>query len=162
MPNTDYHLLIEGVRGEFKRDGKDEGIEIQRFEFGAQVARDGASGQARQRRRYTDVKFNKVLDRASPTLQTMLATNAKIKKATLSVHKAAGDKRLLYYKVILSDAYVSFYNVVGEDSEDRFGSIPRDEFCINFRKIEVEYTKQSQEGDKDGGVSFSDTLDQIV
>jgi type VI secretion system secreted protein Hcp len=159
MSSTDYKLIIESVRGEMKREGKDEGLDIQRFEFGAELARDGASGMGRQRRRYSDVKFFKLLDRASPTLQTMLATNAKIRKATLSVYKGAGEKRLLYYQITLSDAYISSYKIVGYDYEDQFGAIPRDEFSINYRKIDVDYTKQNQEGEPDGTVSFSDQLD---
>jgi type VI secretion system secreted protein Hcp len=160
MSSVDYKLVIESVRGEMKRDGKDDGIEVQSFEFGAEVARDGASGTARQRRRYSDVKFTKLVDRASPTLQSMLATNAKIKKATLSVYKGDGDKRLLYYQLTLSDGYISSYRIVGQDRDDQFGAIPRDEFSINFRKIDVDYTKQNQKGDADGTVSFSDQLDQ--
>jgi len=120
---------------------------------------DGASGSARQRRRYSDIKFHKLVDRASPSIQTMLATNAKIKKATLSVFKGDGDKRLLFYKVTLTDAYISSYKIVGMDFEDKFGALPRDEFTINFRKIDVDYTKQNQKGDADGTVSFSDQLD---
>src|SRR4051812_12372437 len=114
MSETDYNLVIESVRGELKRDNNRGGMDILRVEVGAQVARAGAGGQARQRRRYTDVTFHKLVDRSSPTLQTMLATNAKIKTATLNCFKAAGDKRLLYYKVTLMDAYISSYKIVGE------------------------------------------------
>jgi type VI secretion system Hcp family effector len=159
MSSTDYKLVIESVRGEMKRKDTEEGLDIQRFEFSAEVARDGASGSARQRRRYSDVKFFKLVDRASPTIQTMLATNSKIKTATLSCHKGDGRKRLLYYKVTLHDAYISSYKIVGTDFQDEYGAIPRDEFSMNFRKIDIEYTKQNQAGDADGTVSFTDQLD---
>jgi type VI secretion system secreted protein Hcp len=161
MASCDYKLVIESVRGEMKREGTHDGIDVQRFEFGAEVARDGASGLARQRRRYSDVKFTKLVDRASPTLQSMLATNTKIRKATLSCYKGDGDKRLLFYQVTLSDAYISAYRIIGEDFRDEFGAIPRDEFSINFRKIDVDYTKQNNKGDADGTISFSDQLDSV-
>ena len=159
MSSTDYELVIESVRGEMRRDGADNKIDIQKFEFETHVAREGASGVSRMRRQYTDVTFTKLLDRASPTLQSMLATNSVIKTATLKVYKAAGDQRLLYYKLILSDGYISSYKIVGEHLHDEYGAIPRDEFSINFRKIEVDYTKQAQEGGGSGSVSFTDTLD---
>ena len=158
MSSTNYHLTIESVRGEMKRDSKDHGIEVQRFEFGASVARDGASGAGKQRRQYTDVKFSKLVDKSSPTLQTMLATNAKIKTATLTAHKAAGDNALVFYKIVLTDGYVSSYKILGMDFGDEFGAIPRDEFSINFRKIEVTYVKQNQKGDADGSVMFTDEV----
>ena len=160
MSNTNYHLTIESVRGEMKREQKDHGIEVMTFEFGASVARDGASGQGKQRRQYTDVKFTKLVDRSSPTLQSMLATNSKIKTATLVVAKAGGDNPLEYYKVILSDAYIASYKIRGADFQDQWGAIPRDEFSINFRKIEVTYVKQDQKGLPDGSVMFSDEINQ--
>lgn len=159
MTATDYKLVIESVRGEMKRDNKDDAIQVLRFEFGADTARDGSSGQARQKRRYTDVKFSKLIDRSSPTLQSMLATNSLIKKAVLSVYKANGNERLLYYQVTLADGYISNYRIVGQELNDEFGAIPRDEFSINFRKITVEYTKQNQQGQPDGTVTFNDQLD---
>jgi len=39
MATTDYNLLIESVRGELKRDANHDGIDIHRFEFGAELAR---------------------------------------------------------------------------------------------------------------------------
>ena len=93
----------------------------------------------------------------------MLATNGKIKKATLTVEKAgdkdADGKPLIYYRLILSDAYISSYKICGEELDDEFGTIPRDEFSINFRKIDVEYTEQHRSGGGAGAVMFSDELD---
>jgi len=163
MMQTNYQLTIESVRGEMKRDGKTDQIEVRSFEFGVEVARDGASGQASQRRRYTDVTFTKLVDRSSPSIQQLLATNGKIKKATLTVEKAgdkdADGKPLIYYRLILSDAYISSYKICGEELDDEFGTIPRDEFSINFRKIDVEYTEQHRSGGGAGAVMFSDELD---
>ena len=160
MSGTNYHLTIESVRGEMKRDQKDHGIEVMTFEFSSSVARDGASGQGKQRRQYTDVKFTKLVDRASPTLQSMLATNSKIKTATLVARKAAGDTALEFYKLVLTDGYISSYKIMGADFQDQWGAIPRDEFSINFRKIEVTYVKQDQKGNADGSVMFADEVNQ--
>jgi len=159
MATTDYHLIIESIRGETKRPTGDDGMDILRFELAADVVRDGMTGQAQGRRRYTDMKFHKILDKASPTIMQMLAQNAKIRKATLTCRKTGGHA-LEYYKIVLSDAYIASYKVVGADFKDEFGAIPREEFTINYRKIDVEYTKQNDKGGADGTVNFSDSLNQ--
>ena len=51
-------------------------------------------------------------------------------------------------------------NVDWRQGCDEFGAIPREEFCINFRKIDVEYTKQNARGGPDGTVNFSDALNE--
>ena len=159
MATTDYHLVIESVRGETKRPTGDNGLDILRFEYAVDVARDAASGTASGRRRYSDVKFQKIIDQSSPTILQMLAQNRKIGKATLTCRKSGGQA-LDYYKVVLSDGYISSYKVVGASMTDEFGAIPREEFCINFRKIDVEYTKQNAKGGPDGTVNFSDALNE--
>ena len=87
----------------------------------------------------------------------MLATNAKIRQATLRLSKAGGDE-LIFYKVILKDAYIVSYKLHGEDLPDEFRSHPREEFEISFRRIEVEYEEQNEKGLKAGGVFFVDDI----
>lgn len=159
MAKADYHLVIEAVRGELKRADKDEGIEIHSFEFSTEVPKDMTTGMARGRRRYSDVKFRKILDKSSPALQQMLAQHAEIKTATLTCQKAGDSGVMLeYYKVVWSNAYVSSYHISGENRPDEFGPIPRDEFTLNFNKVEFTYTMQASKGGKAGSTSFADEL----
>ena len=162
MAQTDYRLVIDSVRGELKRTGQqNEGIDIHSFEYSTDAPHDAATGQATGRRRYSDVTFTKLLDKASPMLQLMLAQHSKIRKATLTCCKAGDHGEMLkYYEVIWTDAYISSYRVRGEDAGDEFGAIPRDEFTMNFRKIEVNYTLQTSKGSSAGSTSFADELNE--
>jgi type VI secretion system secreted protein Hcp len=160
MAKTDYQLVIESVKGEMKRDGKEEGIEVFEFRFEADIPRDAATGQARARRRYSDITFVKLLDRSSPIIMQMLSTHSKIKKATLTLHKAGDiDKDgtpLKYYTLVVSDAYISSYKIHGDGSLVDIATIPRDEFTINYRKIEIEYKPQNAKGMAEGSTMFAD------
>ena len=160
MSKTDYHLTIDSVRGELKRNAQAESIEIISFEYNADSPHDAGSHEPSGRRRYSDVTFTKLLDRSSPILQTMLSQHSKIKKATLTCFKAGDHGEMLkYYEVSWSDAFVSSYRVRGEKLTDEFGSLPREEFSINFRKIEVTYILQASHGGSAGGTVFIDEFD---
>jgi type VI secretion system secreted protein Hcp len=156
MASTNYILKIESIRGETKRGGKDDLIEVLSFEYGMSAGHFQGEGNAK-RRNYTNVRFTKLIDRSSLTIQQMLATNAKIRQATLTLSKAGGDP-LTFYKVVLKDAFIVSYKIRGEDLPDEFRSFPREEFEISFRRIEVEYEEQDQQGLRAGSVSFTDDI----
>jgi type VI secretion system secreted protein Hcp len=153
---TNYILNIESVRGETKRDGKDDLIEVLSFEYGISAAHFQGEGSAK-RRKYTNVRFRKLVDRSSVVIQQMLATNSKIRQATLTLSKAGGEE-LIFYKVVLKDAYIASYKILGEDFPDEFRALPKDEFEISFRRIEIEYEEQNNQGLKAGHVSFVDDI----
>jgi type VI secretion system secreted protein Hcp len=156
MASTNFILKIESIRGETKRDGKDDLIEVLSFEYG--ISTGHFQGEANSKRRnYTNVRFTKLIDRSSVGIQQMLATNSKIRQATLRLSKAGGDE-LIFYTVILKDAYIVSYKLRGEDLPDEFRSMPREEFEISFRRIEVEYEEQNEKGLKAGAVSFVDDI----
>jgi type VI secretion system secreted protein Hcp len=155
MASTNFILKIESIRGETKRNGKDDLIEVLSFEYG--ISAGHFQGEATSKRRYTNVRFRKLIDRSSVAIQQMLATNSKIRQATLSLSKAGGEV-LIFYKVILKDAYIVSYKIRGEDLPDEFRSMPREEFEISFRRIEVDYEEQNKDGLKAGGVSFLDDI----
>lgn len=156
MASTNFTLEIESVRGETKRHGKEAIIEVLSFEYGISTGHFQWEAKSK-RRNYTNVRFTKLIDRSSVGIQQMLATNSKIRQATLSLSKAGGDE-LIFYKVILKDAYIVSYKLHGEDLPDEFRSFPREEFEISFRRIEVEYEEQSEKGLKAGHVSFADDI----
>jgi type VI secretion system secreted protein Hcp len=160
MSKTDYRLTIDSVRGELKRPTtQPEAIEVLSFEFSADAPHDAATGQATGRRRYSDVTFTKLVDKSSPMLQTMLAQHSNIRKATLTCFKAGDHGELLkFYEVSWSDAFISSYRVRGQFLPDEFAALPRDEFTINFRKIEVKYTVQASLGGSAGDTMFTDEL----
>lgn len=156
MASTNYILKIESIRGETKRDGKDDLIEVLSFEYGISAGHFQGEGSSK-RRKYTNIRFRKLVDRSSVVIQQMLATNSKIRQATLTLSKAGGDE-LIFYKVVLKDAYIVSYKVHGEDFSDEFRALPKDEFEISFRRIEIEYEQQNNRGLKEGHVSFIDDI----
>lgn len=153
---TNYILKIDSVRGETRREGKDDLIEVLSFEYGISAGHFQGEGNSK-RRAYTNVRFTKLVDRSSVTIQQMLATNSKIRQATLTLNKAGGEQ-LEFYKVTLKDAYIVSYKIRGEDLPDAYRSLPRDEFEISFRRIEIEYEEQNEQGLRKGGVSFADDI----
>ena len=156
MASTNYILKIESIRGETKRDGKDDLIEVLSFEYGISAGHFQGEGSSK-RRKYTNIRFRKLVDRSSVVIQQMLATNSKIRQATLTLSKAGGDE-LIFYKVVLKDAYIVSYKIHGEDFPDEFRALPKDEFEISFRRIEIEYEQQNERGLKEGHVSFMDDI----
>ena len=156
MASTNYVLKIESVRGETKRDGKDDLIEVLSFEYGISAGHFQGEGSSK-RRKYTNIRFRKLVDRSSVAIQQMLATNSKIRQATLTLSKAGGEE-LIFYKVVLKDAYIVSYKVHGEDFPDEFRAFPKDEFEISFRRIEIEYEEQNNRGLRGGHVSFMDDI----
>jgi type VI secretion system secreted protein Hcp len=157
MGTTNYTLQIESVRGETKRNGKTDLIEVLGFEYGVSAGHfQGETGH--RRRSYTNVRFTKLTDRSSVTIQQMLAQNSKIRQATLSLTKSGGDEPLVYYKVVLKDGFFTSFKIRGEDAADEYASMPREEFEISFRRIEIEYEEQSETGVKGGSVSFADDI----
>ncbi len=158
MAASDYILKIESVRGETRRrDGDDDLIEVLTFEFGASSSH-FQGGPTTKHRAYSNMRFTKLLDKSSTTIQQLLSTNAQIRQATLTARKAGGEQHLIYYKVVLRDAYVVSYKVRGEDLPDEYRSMPRDEFELSFTKIDVEYTEQTQRGTRGVTKNFSDDV----
>jgi type VI secretion system secreted protein Hcp len=156
MASSDYILKIESVRGETKRaNSEDESIQVMTFELG--MSSSHFEGPGPKHRRYTNLRFTKLLDRSSTALQQMLATNSKIRQATLTVRKAGGEQ-IIYYTIILKDAFIVSYKIRGEELPDEFRSLPRDEFEISFSKIEIEYSDQTQKGFKGSTSTFRDDI----
>ncbi|MCL2385296.1 MAG: type VI secretion system tube protein Hcp [Alphaproteobacteria bacterium] len=155
MQSTNYILKIESIRGETRRDGKDDLIEVLSFEYG--ISAGHFEGRQTKRRNYTNIKFSKIVDRSTAAIQQMLVSNSNIRQATLTLSKAGGDQ-LVYYTLILKDAYIVSYKVHGEDFPDDYRALPREEFEISFRQIEVDYEVQNQKGLKGGAVSFRDDI----
>ncbi|WP_400770865.1 type VI secretion system tube protein Hcp [Methylosinus sporium] len=156
MSSTNYTLQIDSVRGEARRGGKDDLIEVLGFEY-ATTANHFQGEPGHKRRSYSNVRFRKVVDRSSVTIQQMLAQNTKVRKATLSLTKGGGEP-LVYYTLILKDAYFVSYKICGEDAADEFAALPKEEFEISYRRLEVEYEAQDDRGLKDGAVSFADDI----
>lgn len=144
MARSDYYLKIDGIKGESLDDKHKDEIEILSFSFGATNAGSGGvgSGHGTGRVNIHDIHFTKNHDLSSPSLFQHCCTGKHIPNALLTLRKA-GDKPLEYLKIKLSDIIVSSFQTTAHGEQDPY---PKDEFTLNYAKIEKEYTKQDQKG----------------
>jgi len=158
--SASYIVKIEGVRGESKKRNEEGVIEINSFAFGVTNQGSGVSDK-HKRRHYTDVHIKKYVDKSSTNIMNLLRRNAMIEKVSIIARKATGTGDYLeFLKIKLHDAYISTYNISGDKDSDGPDDmpLPQDEFTVNFRKIEVEYSAQDNKGQGEGATTFMDEL----
>ena len=141
---SDYLLVLDGIPGE-SVDAKYPGaIEIETFSFGVSnagsviIGGGGGAGKAN----FTELSFNKRLDKTSPLLYLSCANGRHLPSATLILRKPAGDKPFEYYVVKLTEVMVSSVQTGGAAG----GGTPTESFSLSFAKIEFIYTPQRADG----------------
>ncbi len=145
--SVDYFLKLDGVEGESKNDRHRNEIEILSFSWGLSqggtsgVRGGGGAGKAS----FQDMHFSMPLSKASPKLFLAAATGEHIPKAVFT--SAKPDKNGDYLKITLTDILVSSYQQDGSQ-----GTIPTDQFSLNFTKIEYEYSPTKPDGSLDASV----------
>jgi type VI secretion system secreted protein Hcp len=129
---SDYLLELDGIKGESKDRIHRNAIELESWSFGA--SNPGASVDGAN---FSEIKFTKHIDKASPHLILRCATGKHIPKAVLYGRKSSTDTTD-YFKVTMEDVLVSSYQV-GADG----GDLATDSLSLNFAKIEFFYTQGS-------------------
>lgn len=149
---SDAFLKIEGIPGESTDAKHADEIVVTSFRTGfvqQPVTASGAGGSA-GKAVLQDLTLTKWLDKASPLLMLKCAQGTHLPTAVLTVRKA-GEDRLEYYKITLSDVLISSISSEGTSSGDR----PTESLSLNFSKIEWEYTPQKADGSADTPVKGS-------
>ena len=152
---TDYLLEIEGIKGESQDEKHKEKIEIHSFSWGvtnsSNVGTGGGGGTGKAS--FSDLMFNKQMDKASPLLFKAAATGEHIKKAVLTARKAGGKAgQIEDLTITLSDVMVSSYQMGGSSGDS---SIPLDSVSLRSTDIKVEYKPQKADGSLEGAVAAS-------
>jgi type VI secretion system secreted protein Hcp len=98
-----------------------------------------------------ELRCFKNIDRGSPVLMQALRANDTVKKATLTCRKA-GKEQHEYLKITIHNARLTAYSVNAD------GAVPTEEFSFSFKKIEVEYREQRQDGLTGGSVLYADEI----
>ena len=144
---SDYLLEIDGIKGESSDSKHKDTIEIESFSWGATNAGSHASGGGGGAGKvvFQDLHFTTHVNKSSPLLMLACATGQHIKKAVLFVRKQGGDQQE-FYTVTLEDILVSSYQSGGHAGG---GSVPTDQFALNFTKIKYEYKPQKADGSLD-------------
>jgi type VI secretion system secreted protein Hcp len=148
---TDFHLEIDGIKGESTDEKFKDQIQLMSFSWGASNAGShgvGAGGGA-GKVAFQDLHCMMQVNKASPLLMLKCSTGDHITKATLHVRKQGGAQEE-YYTVKLEDLLVSSYQSGGSDGS---GDQPTDQFSLNFTKIVFEYKPQKKDGTLDAAVT---------
>ena len=142
MP-ADYLLEIDGIKGESKDSKHPDTIEIESVSWGASNAGTMAfgSGGGAGKVHFEDIHFTASVNRASPSLILACATGTHIKKAQLFVRKQGGQQQD-YLVIVLEDLLVSAY----QSSDNGPGTVPMDQFSLNFATVEFKYRMQKDDG----------------
>ena len=133
-------LKVDGIPGESRADKHKGEIELVGFSWGVtNTGNPGGGGGGAGRAQFSDLSFTKRVDKSSPVLFLACASGKHIKEAQLSVRKA-GRAALEYLKIKLTDVLVtSFQETAGEET-------PVESVAFDFRRIDVEYTPQHDDG----------------
>lgn len=156
MAQVDYHLKLEGIKGESKDAKHKDEIEIHSWSFGATNSGSFASGGGGGAGKVVmgDIHFTTNAALHSPKILLACCQGEHIKSAVLTCRKAGKDQQE-YLKITLSDILVSSYRTSGSGGQ---GIIPLDEFTLNFAKIEKEYKEQKEDGSMGGVVKATYNL----
>jgi type VI secretion system secreted protein Hcp len=149
----DAFLQIENVQGESTDSSHANWIEVVDFNVGCEQPASGSSrstagGATSGRVACYPLRFRHLIDKASPKLYIACCQGAHIKKITLEVCRATGDKQV-YYKVDLEDTVVSRIDTVGEGKSDE--SVPFEDVYLSYGKITWTYTATDHTTGKPAG-----------
>ncbi len=148
MADTISHMFLKltnkDIKGESKGDGHKDEIDIQSVNFGLSQAGSASfgGGAGTNAASFNDMSFGKIVDFSSPNLMATCAEGTAIKEAKLVIQKAGTDGPIDYLVYTMNDCIVSSYQVTTSGGEST------DSFSINFAKITMQYTPQTEEGTK--------------
>jgi type VI secretion system Hcp family effector len=149
---NDYFLDIDGIKGESHDAKHADALDIQGFSWGgsASVGSFGGGGGA-GKTTFHEMHFVAPVSKASPVLMQRVATGQHIKNAHFTaVH--SGLDQFQFLDVTLEDILVSSYQVVlGEHNQ------LVEEFTLNFKNADVEFTPHDDTGRPGTPVEFSGT-----
>jgi len=155
MSQADMFLKIEGTRqGPIKGESTDQNhideIEVVGWNWGMDVSA-ASFGAAQARTTLQELVVRKRVDRASTALMSALRSNEPLKKATLTVRKAGGEKSVDYLKITIEKARVMSHKVgsAADGSPELL-----EELRIAFFKVNVQYQPQTATGGSGGATTF--------
>jgi type VI secretion system secreted protein Hcp len=151
---VDMHLLLDGIKGEAKKEEKTDNIDVLAWSWGLSNSgtMHGGGGGGSGKANIQDISLTKYIDKSSPTLMLKCAQGEHLKKATLSVAKAGGKSSVEYLVITMDKVLISSVSTGGSGGEDRL----TENITLNFEKVEVNFQPQKDDGSKDGG-----TIDMV-
>jgi len=145
----DAFLQIDGIDGESTDAKHTNWIEVLSYNWGVTQPASGSAstsgGATAERANFHDFSIMKTLDKASPKLALACSSGTHIKKVTLELCRAGGDK-LKYMEYKMEECIVSSCSESGSG-----GSDPTESISFNYGKIEWTYTQQKRTDGSGGG-----------
>ncbi len=148
MAQSDALLHIEGIEGETQQDGLDGYMELLSWSIGGSNSSTFGSGTGGGKGKSVlqDLHCTKAVDKASTTIFKYCAFGNHIDEVKLVARKAAGEDKLTYITVTLSNCFITSYQKSGGSDGGGMES-----FSITYEKITDEYQPQDKSGAADGG-----------
>ncbi len=143
---ADVFLQIDGIPGESTDEKHKDWIEILSYSHGVSQSGAGSrsSGGAATAGRcnHQDFSVVKTLDKASPELNLHCCNGKHIKKMTLQLCRATGDKQP-YMDYLFEDVIISSVSIGGGG-----GDIPTESVTFNYGKLNWVYIETDHETGK--------------
>ena len=152
MARGDMFLKIEtakqgAIKGESQDGAHKNEIDVVSWSWGMQAHTSlGAAGNA-PKATVSELDILKRVDSASTALMSALRNNDLVKKAILIVRKS-GASPLEYVKITVQDGRITALNVESAETE------LRERLTLSFKRINVEYIPQGEDGRARGSMSF--------
>lgn len=154
MADTDIVLKISnGLDGESQLEGYANHIDISSFSWGvsnqATFSSSNTAGGGAGKAHVHSLSMTKTIDKSSPQLFWHCATGKHLESAQLFVHRAAGDKKILYFKLDMKKVFVTSYS---PGSGGGAGVLIGEAFALDFEEMEMTYWPQLADGGQGGAI----------
>jgi type VI secretion system secreted protein Hcp len=149
---VDMFLELDGVKGESVDKAHKGKIDILAWQWSLSNSgtfHNGSGGGA-GKAQFTDITVTKYIDAASPNIMLFCANGKHFAKGKIIVRKA-GENPLEYLTIEFEKALVTAYSTGGGGGEERL----IENVALNFAKVKVEYTTQSEKGGKGTPQAFA-------
>lgn len=143
MP-TNMHLKIDSIKGESRKKGHEDQIEITSWAFGIdqQASVDHGKGSGAGRVSVRDIVLTKPICIADAALMQHCCSGKHIGEVTLFCEKAGGDSTVEYMKIVMRQVLVTNHSVHGASG----GDVVMVDLSLNFAEYVVTYTPQGADG----------------
>ena len=151
--SVDMFLDLDGVKGESVDKAHKGKIDILAWQWG--LSNTGTfhhgSGGGAGKASFNDITITKYIDAASPNIMLFCANGKHFAKGKIIVRKAGGDSALEYLTIDFDHVLVTSYATGAGSGMERL----TESLSLNFAKVKLEYTTQSEKGGKGTPHAFS-------
>lgn len=150
-PRSGGFIKIEGIDGESNDKFHEDWIEILSVSQSIKRPFDSGSGLSTGVAAFGDITIVKEIDKATPKLQSAIATGSAIPEITLELTALFGSNEDPYLKYVLTNVKVSNHRISGSAVGT---NRPTEVVTLKFDQINVTYRELDDTGRNSGNVEF--------